>query len=116
MRHDRPRNALHLECIALRSGAEHVGGVHRVEIFLDRLNLAVTHHEEKVIEVLVGLSVFHLGLRFGIASHHVAESASAPNAAAPLPALIFSMKPSTIFLFSSTPMMFTSRCEFVGAT
>src|SRR5216683_2367975 len=55
-----------LERIALRSGAEHVGGVHRVEIFLDRLNLAVTHHEEKVIEVLVGLAVFHLGIRFGL--------------------------------------------------
>src|SRR5216683_250233 len=125
-----------LERIALRSGAEHVGGVHRVEIFLDRLNLAVTHHEEKVIEVLVGLAVFHLGIRFGLdrdplalgcyafggepettvnlgsqcappisancafvfvperaklpATHQVAESASAPNAAAALPALIFS--------------------------
>src|SRR5712692_8207719 len=50
------------------------------------------------------------------ATHHVAESASTPNAAAPLPALIFSMKPSTIFLFSSTPIMLTSRCRFVGPT
>src|SRR5712692_6389309 len=50
------------------------------------------------------------------ATHQVAESASAPIAAAPLPALIFSMKPSTIFLFSSTPIMLTSCCRFVGAT
>ena len=39
-----PRNTAHLQCCG-QSGAEHVGRVHGVEIFLDRLNLAVTHHE-----------------------------------------------------------------------
>jgi len=48
--------------------AEHLVGVHRVEIFAHGLDLAVAHHTQEVVAVLIGLAVFHLRVRFGLGS------------------------------------------------